>query len=174
MSNGWDQQRLGLREVAAHVDEPTLAAFVKLIEVEMLQYPGASPEALALKNLRNCSRRLSPRGNAISRACVQGGVRGNKPPWAKFLNLSRGHPSLNLYHHACPLFAHVPSACMRLRSTSPTQNACWNVASALEREMLKIKLREGTLTASSNCRLVTSVGEKAGGVRVTPPPVPCR
>jgi hypothetical protein len=62
MSNGWDEQRLGLREVAAHVDEPTLAAFVKLIEVEMLQYPGASPEALALKKFKELLEKVKPEG----------------------------------------------------------------------------------------------------------------
>ena len=52
MSNGWDQQRLGLREVVAHIDVPTLIAVVKLIEAEMLKYPAASPEALALQKFK--------------------------------------------------------------------------------------------------------------------------
>jgi hypothetical protein len=39
-----------------------LAAFVKLIEVEMLQYPGASPEALASKKFKELLKKVKPEG----------------------------------------------------------------------------------------------------------------
>jgi hypothetical protein len=52
MPDDWDEQRLGLRKVVAHIDVPTLIAVVKLLEAEMLKYPSASSEALALKKFK--------------------------------------------------------------------------------------------------------------------------